>query len=407
MMTAALSTWRESEIRRTAHRAAAVGDPVTARTPEFAAATAEALLQSPEPARAWADLAARLAPGSAAAWRVRTLLETHSGRFDAALDACGRLLTWAPDWDAGQDAVLRCLEQVPADPVRDQRPMTLVRTLLASDRTWPMTAWSTFARVIGDTALASIIKEFRQERVRAAALPWLRHHADLATWQAVRNSTAPRHPLDPIQWRIVSDDRDPRKFTLNIKPDRDGRREQAERCLRAGLGLPPLLDAALAGDGDSGAIHRRLAQALTGDTPTMLRTDLDRLLHVPWARSWWKLLHEREEAALGHWAALDDQSDPPLLAKAADAAAQRGDAAVAVRLSGFLSPQRQPTWVDAGWGVRWCWLLSDATVSEPVTCSGWTGVFIDGRWHGWQRGALDVVSLAGPGLHRIVLADPP
>ncbi len=405
MLTAALSTWREHELRLAA-RPPGAGDQVTACTPEFAAAMAEKLRDQPEQARRWCDLAARLAPGSATAWRVRTLADVHAGRFATALDASGRLLTWAPDWDAGQDAVLACLERLPDDAARDQRAMTLARTLLTADRVWSPTAWATFARVLGDAALADMITHIKPERVRAAALPWLHQHADLVTWQAVRRSVKLRQPLDPIQWRIVSDDRDSRSFSVHIRPDRDGRREQAERCLRAGLGLPPALDAALADDGDSGTIHRRLAQALGGDPPTTLRTDLDRLLHLPWARPWWKLLHEQESLAHGQWTSLDEQSHPPLLVQGAALATRHGDTAAAARLRVMLSAYRHPSWIDAGWGVRWCWLLNDGD-PPAITCSGWTGVFVDGKWLGWHRGQLDVDRVVGSGLHRVVLADPP
>lgn len=406
LLTATLSLWREDELQRAVYQPAGVVDPVTARTPEFAAATAEHLREHPEQARRWSDLAAHLAPGSAAAWRVRTLVDIHAGRIDAALDASARVLTWAPDWDAGQDTVLSCLERLPADSAPSQRPAMLVRTLLASDRVWPTTAWNTFARILGDATLADIITKTGPERVRVAALPWLREHADLVTWRAVRSSVTPRQPLDPIQWRIVNDDHDVRSFTLTIKPDRDGRREQAERCLRAGLGLPPALDAALAGDGDSGSIHRRLAQALAGDTPATLRSDLDRLLHLSWVRPWWKLLHDQEGIAARQWTALDEQSHPPLLMDGAALAASTGDAAAAARLRTLLSTYRQPAWTDAGWGVRWCWLLNDGD-PPAIICPGWTGLFVDGRWLGWQRGRLDVSRLAGPGLHRLVLTDPP
>lgn len=405
MMTAALSIWREHELRQ-ATRATGTGDPVAACTPEFAAAMAEKLRDQPEQARRWCDLAARLAPGSATAWRVRILDDVHAGRTDAALDASGRLLIWAPDWDAGQDAVLACLERLPDETARDPRAIALVRTLLGADRVWSPTAWTTFARVIGDSALAEIITHIKPERVRAAALPWLREQADLASWQTVRRSVKLRQPLDPIQWRIVSDDRDSRAFIVHIRPDRDGRCEQAERCLRAGLGLPPALDAALADDGDSGSIHRRLAQALAGDPPSTLRTDLDRLLHLPWARPWWKLLHEQKSLADGHWTTLDEQSHPPLLVQGAALATDHGDTAAVARLRVMLSAYRHPSWIDAGWGVRWCWLLNDGD-PPTITCSGWTGVFVDGKWLGWHRGRLDVDRVGGSGLHRVVLADPP
>jgi O-antigen ligase len=405
MMTAALSTWREHELRLSA-RPTGAGESVAACTPEFAAAMAEKLREHPEEARRWCDLAARLAPGSAAAWRVRTLADVHAGQTATALDASERLLVWAPDWDAGQDAVLGCLEHLPDDLAHGQRAMTLARTLLAADRVWSHTAWATFARVLGDAPLADIITHIKPERVRAAALPWLRQHADLVAWQTVRLSVKLRQPLDPIQWRIVSDDRDPRSFSVHIRPDRDGRREQAERCLRAGLGLPPALDEALADDGDSGTIHRQLAQALGGAAPAALRSDLDRLLHLPWARPWWKLLHEQESLARGQWTSLDEQSHPPLLEQGAALATGHGDTAAAARLRVMLSAYRHPSWFDAGWGVRWCWLLNDGD-PPALTCSRWTGVFVDGKWLGWYRGQLDVGRLTGSGLHHVVLADPP
>ncbi len=407
MATALLSTLRENEFRQIPRLPVDANARVTALTPEFAAATAEALFNYPERAKAWLAQAARLAPGSAAAWRIRALLETRLERTDAALDACSRLLTWAPDWDPGQDAVLFCLERLPVNIARGERPVTLARTLLTSDRILPTATWDILARVLGDADLARNIKELKPERVRAAALPWLRQHADLATWQAVRRSVAPIYPLDPIQWRIVSDDHDPRAFALAIAPDRNGRHEQAERCLRSGLGLPPPLDTAHVADGDSGSIHHQLALALKGETPATLRHDLDRVLHLSWVGPWWKLLHEREEAALGRWSTLNERSDPSLLAQAADTASHRGDSAIAIRLNGLLSPLCQPSWVDAGWGVRWSWLMSDAATAQTITCPGWTGVFVDDRWLGWERGVLDIAKLTGPGLHRIVLTDPP
>jgi hypothetical protein len=381
---------------------------VAARSADFAAATAEALRAAPARAQAWLDLAAKLAPGSAAGWRARMLMGSDQGRADAALDAGGRLLAWAPDWDAGQDALLRCLDRLPAESLDDPRPSILVRTLLRSDRAWPAEAWDSFARVLGTQDLARLVAGLDSKRARVAALPWLRDHADLDAWQAVRRNLPPDRPLDPIQWRIADDDHDPRRFALAIAADRNGRHDQAERCLRAGVGLPPPLAEALAGDGETGAIQVQLAAALTGETPANLRPALDRLLHQPWARAWWKLLHEREEAALGHWSALDAQSEPPLLAQAAAAAARAGDAAAAARLATLLSPLRETAqWTDAGRGVRWSWMLCGEDSPQAAVCRGWTAIYCDGRWLGWKRGLVDLGALDGAGVHRIVLADPP
>lgn len=408
MTTALHSTRREDEFRRLAHSTADPARSVTACTPEFAAATAEALIDAPEQARAWLARAAHLAPGSAAAWRTRTLLETRHGRMDAALDASGRLLAWAPDWDAGQDAVLKCLSGLPDDAVSGQRPAALVRTLLASDRIWPATAWDLFARVLGDSDLANTITGLAHDRVRTSALPWLRQHGDLATWQSVRRGLTPSQPLDPIQWGIVSDDHDPRSFSLAIRSDRDGRREQAERCLRAGFGLPSALADALARDDAQGALLAQVARALDGKTMPTLNSDLDRSLHLPWARAWWKLLHEREELEQGRWTTLDAQSEPPLLAQGAAIATRAGDTAAAARLRTLLAPLSEPaTWTDAGWGVRWCWISGETGNVQATVCRGWTAVYVDGRWLGWKRGLLDLVTLVGPGVHRVVLADPP
>lgn len=401
----AIAMLREHELQAVPRTG--MGATVAARTSEFASAMAETLRTAPEQARPWLDRAAELAPGSAAAWRVRTLLESDAHHPDAALAAASRMLAWAPDRDSHQDTALFCLEHLPTGLARDPRASALTRTLLSGDRTWPLPAWETFARILGADGLAAIITTHPHEPVRAAALPWLRQHGELTTWQTVRSSVKPRLPLDPIQWCLAIDDRDPRSFSIAIARDRDGRRAQADRCLRAGLTLPPALDAALADDGESGAIQRQLAQSLDQPGQLSLRGRLDRLLHMPWARPWWTLLHEREEAALGHWSALNVQSEPPLLAQGADAATRNGDAAMAARLSAMLFTYHQPSWVDAGYGVRWSWLLSDPSASATIDCPGWTGILIDGRWRGWLRGTLDVAGLAGPGIHRIVLADPP
>jgi O-Antigen ligase len=398
---------REKECTKAPYVTASNTEQPVALTPEYATAQAVALANSPIRASAWVKESARLAPGFPPAWRARIIVAMASHQRDDALAACERLITWAPDWIAGQDAIIQFLAAHGADYSHDQRIHNIIHALLRDDRPWQIVDLELFASLVGQQVVIDAIQNHASVRVRSAALPWLRKNADLETWRAIRQTIPLPSPLDPIQLPVFRRDQDQRAFSVAIGRDQENRRAQAERCLRAGFLLPNELDRALAEDGDLGALFRQLPVIPKPPISMTLRQSLDSRLHIPWAKAWWTLFNDAEAIENQAWSLLSAHSSPVFLDIAFQAVDEQTNPVLKNRLDSWLEEFSQPIWNDAGWGIQWCWLRIQPTTNSIPLPDGWTGIFIDGDWLGWQRNAFDPLASATVGIHRIILARPP
>ena len=404
----ALSTYsflREKELSKLPLLTANTVEQPHAVTAEYAAAQAALQLDLPDRAHDWLHVARQLAPSSPSAWRARILVAMAANKIDDAFTASSRLIIWAPDWISGQDTIIQLLAA--HGHQQDQRAIALVHALLRDDRTWKINELNLFASLIGHHVLVNSIQKHLSVRVRRAALPWVRQHADLEQWRAIRQTIPLQSPLDPIQLPVFQIDGNQRQIRVSIAKDKEGRRAQAERCLRAGYTLPLALDQALKEDGDIGDVYRRLPTTLPFTKDDKLRQSLDVVLHIPWAKAWWTILNEAEAIERQEWSLLSAHSYPPFLEIAFRSIDAQKDPAFAARLANWLDEFSLPIWNDAGWGVAWSWLRVQPNSASIPLPDGWTGVFIDGKWLGWQRKSFDPLSFTTPGIHRITLANPP
>ncbi len=396
---------REKELSKLPLLTANTVEQPHAVTPEYAAAQAALQLDSPSRAHDWLHVAGHLAPSSPSAWRARILVAMAAHKIDDAFTASRRLIIWAPDWISGQDTIIQLLAT--HGHQQDQRTTTLVNALLRDDRAWRINELNLFASLIGHQAVVNSIQQHSSVRVRRAALPWVRQYTDLEQWRAIRHTIPLQHPLDPIQLPVFQIDGDERKIMVAIAKEKEGRRAQAERCLRAGYTLPLALDQALKDDGEIGELYRRLPTNFPFTKDDKLRQSLDGMLHIPWAKAWWTMLNDSQTIEHQEWSLLSAHSYPPFLEIAFHSINTQKDPALAARLASWLDAFSLPNWNDAGWGVSWSWLrVQPNTASIPLP-DGWTGVFIDGKWLGWQRHSFNPVTFTTPGIHRITLATPP
>jgi len=398
---------REKELSQLPLITAATAEQPHAVAPEYAAAQAILLLDSPDRARLWLNVAGQLAPSSPAAWRARIIVAMANNHIDDALTASGRLIVWAPDWISGQDTIIQLLARHGPAYKQDRRTISLVHSLLRDDRPWQDVELTLFASFIEQKIILNAIQRHPSVRVRRTALPWVRYHAELDQWHAIRQTIPLQYPLDPIQLTVFHADDDQRAFNVAIAKDKDGRRAQAEHCLACGFALPTVLDQALKDDGDIGMIYRQLPASFQLPINDTLRQSLDGMLHIPWAKTWWKMFNDAEAIERQEWSLLSAHSYPPFLDIAFRSIDTQKDPALAARLARWLDAFSLPVWNDAGWGVSWSWLRVHRNAASIPLPDGWTGVFIDGKWLGWHRKSFDPLSLTTPGIHRITLANPP
>jgi len=353
---------------------------------------------------------AGLRPASAAAWIERARLLDRSpqtpARMPAMMDSLKRWQAWAPAWRYGQHHALLLFHRHRQALQPDElRPLLI--ELLALPQARPSWFFELVAGGIGREQTVRLLLAGPTGPRLASAERWLRHRAGLERWLAAwrRSSTAQtgRLRLAPDQFALLPalDITVPVEVPLPNTPAE--RRRLAATLHDAGLPLPPGLEQRLERDGSPWRWWCQEPDLLDAEQREALRSALASQQHEKWGRRWRERVRLAEAAFAGRAEALDAHSDPRLLLALRE---QAPSETVGARAGALLLDYRRPRWQDLRHG-RWSWLLTEGARPTLVRLPAWTGVVIDGRWRGWRRGFCDLTALAGTGLHRIALIDPP
>lgn len=366
-------------------------------------------------ARAALDEAARLAPGDASAWAQRALVAARTGDAAGTSLALRRALAWAPAWpDIQQTALQLVAQQVIAGSdavLPPEQTAAIIGAVLASDRGQPPWFFPLAVDVLGEARVLAALRD-AGPRLAAAAEPWLAHHAPVEDWIALRRRLTPpgmRLPaaLGPLADRLL----EPAGWRPLVPVDREERRALGELLTTIALPLPPELAEAIGRDGPPWSRWAQPVDLLDQAERSALSALLRSELHRGWAKVWADRVLVSGRALAGDSAMITRDCPPPVLARLADVAPYR-DTATAVddtlrrRARALLERWREWEWQELAGAGRWSWWYGDGTGEAVVTCRRWTGLVIDGAWHGWIRGRQDLAPLLGDGMKRVVLLEP-
>jgi len=355
------------------------------------------------------QIAAFLSPGDARTWIERASLDVELGHPKDAVIAVHRALQWAPAWPDIQRSILEiAVKKREASGLSDIEMRRIIEDILSHDMEQPSWFFTISAQALGDNNLSRIIRSSGL-RIKRSAFSWMASHGNLADWIYLVRELSPQPYNLPAECLIMGKPLlESVPFKISIPFVNYNRRQLSDLLMSCGLPLPSELSSALKHDGSPWSIWA----APFDEFDQMIRINISALLrgelHHDWARAWADRINFADRILGGEWSAADRNSDPGLLFHIlSHVSTTHLPERERLRIFNILQRYRVVEWKNVTDHAYFGWFYVDSPDSHAYwDCQNWNGLVIDGKWIGWCRGHSDFSTIAGLGLHRLVILIP-